>query len=477
MDIPKDLVKPKVFVSYCQANPAVCDWVRNLCEELVSCGVDVVFDEWDLHKGQDIYHFMEENVVSSDTHKVLMVCDKHYAEKADDRKGGVGAESQIISPQLYGKATETKFLPLVFEVGGDGAATVPVYLKSRFYIDFTDPSKYSAKFEELLRDLYSRPARPKPKLGSPPAFLFNSESPSGSLMVTARRLKNQIQDYNQAYEGTSRALSDEIAEYVVSLKRPSADHNEIFDAIQSTNETKNILADVFLTATNHELEHLASRMMMSVCDLVSNELLSRESLSSTDFDAARFFMQELILYFAASQEEAIDYSALEEFCAEKYGRRRTGMLEWVSFGEFQRTLRSIDLDRNTATEARKVSLVSHTMKQRCFPPRFAMEKLIQADLLLSLRSIRDASSAVPSYSGWVPITTLWDHAICYDLPLFSKMKATENYRKISPLLGCGDRSNFVSMINASLELSGAWSWFLNDTIEGIEWDVLLKLRD
>lgn len=46
---------------------------------------------------------MESMVQDSSIDKVLIICDKGYKEKADDREGGVGTETQIITPTLYGK--------------------------------------------------------------------------------------------------------------------------------------------------------------------------------------------------------------------------------------------------------------------------------------------------------------------------------------------------------------------------------------
>jgi len=92
---------PKIFISYCWTNPNHEDWVINLAERLVSDGVDVVIDKWDLKEGQDKFNFMETMVKSNDIQKVLIILDKKYSEKAEQRTGGVGTEAQIISPKIY----------------------------------------------------------------------------------------------------------------------------------------------------------------------------------------------------------------------------------------------------------------------------------------------------------------------------------------------------------------------------------------
>ena len=91
----------KVFISYSWSNEEHKEKVIRLAEELVNLGIDVILDEWDLKPGQDKYEFMEQIVTDSSLDKVLIITDRVYAEKANKRQGGVGAETQIITPSLY----------------------------------------------------------------------------------------------------------------------------------------------------------------------------------------------------------------------------------------------------------------------------------------------------------------------------------------------------------------------------------------
>ena len=74
---------PKIFISYSWTTPQHEDWVINLAERLVSDGVDVIIDKWNLKEGHDKYNFMETMVKSPDIQKVLIILDKKYSEKAD----------------------------------------------------------------------------------------------------------------------------------------------------------------------------------------------------------------------------------------------------------------------------------------------------------------------------------------------------------------------------------------------------------
>ena len=87
---------PKLFISYCWTNQEHESWVLNLATELVENGVDVIIDKWNLREGQDSYKFMEQMVNNKDIKKVLLICNKKYAERANNRDGGVGTETQIM---------------------------------------------------------------------------------------------------------------------------------------------------------------------------------------------------------------------------------------------------------------------------------------------------------------------------------------------------------------------------------------------
>ena len=88
---------PKTFISYSWSSSDHEKWVINLATQLVESGVDVVLDKWDLREGADKYAFMEKMVTDPSVRKVVVCCDRIYAEKADGRQGGVGTETQIIS--------------------------------------------------------------------------------------------------------------------------------------------------------------------------------------------------------------------------------------------------------------------------------------------------------------------------------------------------------------------------------------------
>ena len=180
---------PKVFMSYSWSS---VDRVVDLAERLVNDGVDVVLDKWELKEGQDKYAFMERCVTDETITKVLMICDKSYAEKADNREGGVGNETMVISPEVYAKATQTKFVPIVFERNEHGQEYKPAYLKARIHIDLSNDDVYEKNYESLLRNLHDKPEYSKPPLGKMPEYL-NEDAVS---LSTVRAAVRGIQSYD-----------------------------------------------------------------------------------------------------------------------------------------------------------------------------------------------------------------------------------------------------------------------------------------
>jgi formylglycine-generating enzyme required for sulfatase activity len=86
--------------------------------------------------------------------------------KAEERKGGAGYESIIVTGHVA-RATDTiKFVPIVRDHAGE--PLVPGFLGQRLWLDFRDDGLFEQRLEELLRELHGAPRYPKPPLGSNP---------------------------------------------------------------------------------------------------------------------------------------------------------------------------------------------------------------------------------------------------------------------------------------------------------------------
>ena len=197
----KTITAPKVFISYSWTSAGHQETVRQWAERLLSDGVEVVIDIFDLREGHDKYHFMERMVTDPKISHVLVICDKIYAAKADAKKAGVGTESQIISSEVYGKVEQGKFIPIVCEFSDEGEPFLHVFLKSRIWINFSSPEAVNQNWEQLVRSIYDKPAYQKPLVGKAPAYITTNHSTLASPAV------GKLAAFRQAFKSNSKNLN------------------------------------------------------------------------------------------------------------------------------------------------------------------------------------------------------------------------------------------------------------------------------
>jgi hypothetical protein len=113
------MTAPKLFISYSWTTPSHEQWVLDLAERLRQDNIDVILDKWDLREGHDAHAFMERMVTDKEIKKVAIICDAVYVRKANERARGVGAETQIITGEIYGTTTQDKFVAVIAEKDDD----------------------------------------------------------------------------------------------------------------------------------------------------------------------------------------------------------------------------------------------------------------------------------------------------------------------------------------------------------------------
>jgi len=99
-----------------------------------------------------------------------------------------------MSGEIYAKSEQTKFIPLIFEADDNGVAHTPVFVHNRIYLDFKGEHVNEDNYEQLIRNIFNKPARKKPPLGIPPSYLDDAEP---KLLATAHRggaIKNACVD-------------------------------------------------------------------------------------------------------------------------------------------------------------------------------------------------------------------------------------------------------------------------------------------
>lgn len=144
------LKNPRVFISYTGTDIANRNWVKSFACRLRENGVDARIDMFHLKLGQDLPQWMTNELIMAD--KVLLICDKYYADKADNRKGGVGWETMIIQGDMLSRQEQNKYVAILRDIDIDQG--LPIYVKSRYALNWADESLVDRDFEELLLYLF-----------------------------------------------------------------------------------------------------------------------------------------------------------------------------------------------------------------------------------------------------------------------------------------------------------------------------------
>lgn len=317
----------KVFISYSWGNKKHQDWIVNLGKRLMTDTVDVVLDRWSLKDGHDIHSFMEEMVKAKDIFRVLIVCNKKYKEKADDREGGVGTETQIISPNLYSNEKQEKFIPIVLERDEDRKAYLPIYLSSRKYIDFSQEEDFEDSYEELLRNILEAPSIPKPKLGTnPPTYIIENNVDLSETNSKIRTIENQIKkndNFNQRYVSDFlEVFQDKLWEF--NLADSPNDLNAIGEVLTETLKNYKPLREDFIKFIDLLTTKKTDFASEIVIEFFENKPMylrprdERNSWSNSEFDTFKIIFQELFIYTIAIGVKNKDYQFVSELLHSKY---------------------------------------------------------------------------------------------------------------------------------------------------------------
>jgi formylglycine-generating enzyme required for sulfatase activity len=133
--------------------------------------------------------FMETAVRDSDY--VLLICTPPFAEKSNNRSGGIGWETSVVTGLLGEDLESNRFIPILR--AGDWAKSLPLWAKNRIGINLSGDPYSGEEFNNLVRILHQRWAEP-PLLGPRPNFSDASE-------VTPQIPKSTIGRNNAAQPG------------------------------------------------------------------------------------------------------------------------------------------------------------------------------------------------------------------------------------------------------------------------------------
>ena len=445
---------PKLFISYSWTNTDHINWVVNLATELTESGVDVILDKWCLREGHDTNEFMENMVNDPDIKKVILICDKVYAEKANKRSGGVGTEAQIISSKIYEKHDQEKFVAIVKERDEQGEAYLPTYYGSRIYIDFSDQDKESSNFEELLRWIYDKPLFKKPEIGNKPAFLEDENiSLSLGTSVHFRRAIDALRNNKQYCEAAVKEYLTVLSKRMENLRIENTEgefDDKVLESITQFIPYRNETIELFLTLANYRDTDESRRTLHRFFESVLHYFRKPDNISryrEWDFDNFKFIIHELFLYAIASlikHERFESASYLMKYEYYNLGNSEYGRDNMVQFGVFHQYLSSFKY-RNDRLKLNRLSLRADLLKERCKNLGIEFRHLMQADFILFLRDCLDH----PEISfHWFPETLLFIGYPSAAFEVFARSKSTSYFEQSKQLLGINSLDDLSPLIQA-----------------------------
>lgn len=447
--------QPKVFISYSWTTPQHEQWVLDFAERLSGDGIAVVLDKWDLKEGQDKHVFMEQMVHDEGISKVLVVCDHGYQVKADDRKGGVGTETQLISKEVYENTAQEKFIPIIRECDKDGKPCIPHYMASRIYIDLSSEDIYEENYQKLVRNLYGKPLLKRPPLGTPPAYITDEEQ---VLLKTSRKvsaIKDALVNDRRSATGL---ISDFLETFVSSLEdfrltggTVLGFDDKVVASIEKMLPLRNDFIDFILVLFKYrdsvDLDQLKEFWEKLLPFTFRPE--SVQSWAEIDFDNYRFFNYELMLSFIAVLLQLKKYKEAAYFMhAQYFYRNDTYELRQNCIEIFNRYARSLDEFRNNRLGLRRVSVTADLIKARATHNDVAFARIQEADLV-----IHYVTELLVERFGWFPRTSVYGSRGS-TTELFDRMVSKQHFEKVKVFFEVDSADELKALISQYVQNAG-----------------------
>ncbi|EIE01213.1 SEFIR domain-containing protein [Leptospira licerasiae] len=444
--------QPKTFISYSWSSPDHENRVLNLATELVNSGVQVILDKWDLKEGNDSIAFMESMVTDPSIQKVILVCDRVYSEKANERKGGVGTEAQIISGEIYRKADQGKFVAVVVEKDQDGNAFLPAYYKNRIYIDLSYSSDYTNGFTQLLRWLYNKPLYQKPEIGKPPKFVSNETSLINSSLLH-NHLCKAIRENSDSQKGLLREYLELITDNFEKLRITEPDSNSFDDQVVSSISDfipyRNEFLEIVNLLSKYETDAASlnqfHKFFESLIPFQYNQKIPG-SYRDWDFDNFKFIIQELFLLLIATLLKHERFQTAAYFLSQRYyySTDRSG-ISMQHFSIFRQPLASLKF-RNSRLKLGRLSLHADLLKERAQESMIDFTSIMQADFVLYFKGILD-SIRNEEHNFWWPDTLLYMSHWPKKFEIFARCESLSYFEKVKILFGIQIKGEFSQVFD------------------------------
>ena len=442
---------PRTFISYAWSSPTHEAWVLSLASRLREDGVDVILDKWDLKPGHDSITFMEGMVTDPTMTKVIMVCDRVYAEKADARAGGVGTESQIISPEVYASSTQDKFAAVLTEVDEAGKAYLPAYYRGRIYFDFRSGDAFEDSYEQLLRWLVDRPQHVKPKLGAIPESILSATPAATGTQSSAKRAEEAIRQgaVNAAahVREYGDALMPELKSLTPTLVSGEAADDKVLAAIETMRPYARQFVELTAISARYSDDARSWDAVLAALERVGRLMWRDPDLTSWhshQFDAFKVIARDIFVsaVAVALDEERFDLAsailARPWLVRDTEGANRQSTSDFTVFDQHVESLEH----RNQRLKLNRLSVhadIVHEAHRSGAVPSF--ESVMQAEFVILLRSMGQSPQL-----RWYPFPLVYASNRFSPFPVFARAESDAYFARLAPVLGVSDLAEFRSRL-------------------------------
>lgn len=457
---------PKVFISYAWGSSEL---VLELAQRLATHGVDVVLDKWELKEGQDKYAFMERCVNDPEITKVLIICDKAYAQKANLRTGGVGDETVIISSEIYGNMKQEKFIPVIAEKDKDGQPYVPTYIKTRIYIDLSDVQTYEEEYEKLLRNIYEKPQFVKPKLGKRPEWIDDEKTNFFPVKDLIRQIQGSRTDVKR--RGCISRFQTAYIDVLKSYYEKGTMPERKYELFLSTKVVRDIFLEFVEILSENETDY--AEILTDFFENMYNQLTCIKTFDpkgvsgyEDDFDVFKNLIWELFICVIAYMRYIKDYLSINTMITHTYFLETSmfgGSVKQKNYTAFRYHSSVIEEQYKPDTEMKsKFTLRGDVIcNQREKLPIYKGEAIAEADLFLyqvcnAYELVEDEASWHDAY--WFP--SLYVYAKSTPIE-WKKMRSRKFCGKMMILFGVESIEELKNVIgkctyDSKMKYQGSW---------------------
>lgn len=430
---------PKLFVSYSWTDHAHIEWVLQLATDLRGLGVETIIDRWHLREGQDAHSFMETMVRSGEVNKAILVCDKKYVERANTRTGGVGAESQIVTSNIFADVEQTKFVGVIRESDDLGQPLLPNFLTSRVYIDFRDDEAYSERLQQLVRWAYDKPLYREPEIGPRPAFL-DEQVDFEPIRVRSIAGLGHNSNALRGFLGFLGEAARQKSDFTVQMTEDEPNDETVYRSILSLGSIiSQFLNELTIVVEARDLDAVEVDALSDYFSEIYKNY--RKGPTSWSADVTKFYGQFVVTAVIGRFLKFRRFSSAKRLLT--IGILKSSFesvtAESASLGTLNEYLRSLE-GRNQRLGLNRLSIQSDLIRELCGIVKIEFVEYMQADLVIYVHESTKEGR-------WWPDSLLYATESSGSFPIFARAVEPSLRDDLLDLMGVAGKESLQVLIN------------------------------